>query len=290
MFTKDIKTFISFSFVVLALSACTPATIVMEVDGTLKSNSTMYVLSYPDSMSDTISGKRLNISFGPYRVVDADLSWRKVNVRAGDPAPIVDIKRVERTGNTTITTSISGGPVSIFGFTRPPGKDDATTTESSKTITYKFKVGQNITWSAYCLHQSVKRTPPEGQGGNIEIVSSNFGCQYTRDGSIKEVWMLVVDTNGQITLTRDGESSVLFAHSTGGKYVTSKGVASTSFNGTAGYTWSRAQEGVNTKVAAISVREDISRVWLSKSNPASLNQVLSMANTGLLIYSWEFQD
>ncbi len=290
MISKEMKKLIAVSSVALAVSACRPATIVMEVDNSLKDNATVYELNYPDSLSDKVSGKRLNIAFGPYRVSDADLSWRKVNIRAEDPAPLIDMKRVERNGNTTITTGFSAGPTSLFGFTRPPGEDDTTITESSKTITYNFKVGQNTTWSAYCVHQLAKRTNPEDKSGNIEILSSNFGCQYKKQGSSEDPWLLVIDTNKKITLTRQGESSALFAHSTGGKYATSKGTTSTSFGGTAGYVWSHIQNGIDTKVAAVSVREERSRVWLNKGNTAQVNHLLSMANTGLLIYSWEFQD
>ncbi len=290
MDTKEIKNLIAIPSVALVLAACTSATIVMEVDDSLENNATVYELSYPDSLSDKISDKRMNITFGPYRVADADLSLKKVNIRAEYPASLVDIKNVEQRGDTTITTRISGGPTSIFGFSRPPGEYDATITESSRTMTYNFMINRGATWSAYCEHQSVKKNPPEGRSGNVEILSSNFGCQYKKPGSSEDVWLLVIDTQRKITLTREGESTALFAHSTGGKYATAKGKTSTSFNGTAGYTWSHIQDGVDTKVAAISVREERSRIWLSKENTEQVNHLLSMANTGLLIYSWEFYD
>ena len=74
------------------------------------------------------------------------------------------------------------------------------------------------------------------------------------------------------------------AHATAGMYVTSDGRPYKTFRpGDAWYTWTHD----DNNVAAISLKEKIPRVWLDRRNPDSMNHVLSMASTGLLIYHWK---
>jgi hypothetical protein len=281
--------------VIVLIAGCTPVKLVMKVDADLEDNAVVYELSYPDSLADKISGNRLNVSFGPYRVADANLSWTRTNTEAEDPAPLVNIKNTKKSGNTSTTTEISGGPTSVFGFTRPAGEDEPSINEESRSITYKFNVGQKVAWSAYCTHYAKKRVTPYENTNSIEILTSNFTCQYkdagnrVGDKSNNEVWTLTVDDDGAITMTQQGQPNTLIAYSTGGIYVMPDGKPAKSTTGTAGYTWNQSIDGNEKNIAAISVGEETPRVWLGKGNSETINQILSMANTGLLMYSWGIQ-
>ena len=100
--------------------------------------------------------------------------------------------------------------------------------------------------------------------------------------------MLSADYNGAITMTQKGKTSTLSAHPTGGIY-TKHGQTTNLTTSAAGYTWVQNRNGNDKNVAAISVREEPPHVWLQKENSDYLNNILSMANTGLLIYRWEIQ-
>ena len=267
----------------------------MKVDTTLEANAVVYKLNYSDSLADKISGKRLNVSFGPYRVTDADLSWTRIGTHAEDPDPFFTFKDTRKSGNTTTTTKLGVGPTSIFGFSRPAAEGEPSINKVSQTITYKFKVGHDMTWNALCAHRAEKRVTQYENTNDVELLWSNFTCQYTAENkttnnkSNSEIWILSVDYGGPITMTKNGKPNTLFALSTGGKYVMPKGQATKFTTGTAGYTWHQIKNSTDKSVAAISVREETPRVWLHKGNADTLNHILSMANTGLLIYSWEIK-
>ncbi len=279
--------------IIIFLTGCTPVKLLMKVDTSLESNAVIYKLKYPDSLADKISGKRLNVSFGPYRVTDADLSWTRTGSQAEDPDPFFTFKNTRKSGNTTTTTKLGVGPTSILGFSRPPAEGEPTIDKSFRTVKYKFKVDQGITWNALCVHRAEKRVTQHENTNAVEILSSNFTCQYKADNKLtdnksnREIWMLSVDYGGAITMTQKGKPNTLTAHSTGGKYFKPNGQATKISTRYAGYTWRQSKGGNDKNSAAISVREETPRVWLHKGNTDSLNHVLSMANTGLLIYHWE---
>jgi hypothetical protein len=285
----------SLPLIVILLTGCTIAKLVMKVDTALEANAIVYELDYPDSLADKLSGNRLNMSFGPYRVTDTDVSWARTGWQAEDPDPLFNVKSTRESGNTTTTTEIGVGPTSIFGYTRPAAEGEPSIKKVSQSITYKFKVGQNITWNALCSHRAEKRVTDYENRTDVEILSSNFTCQYTAENesannkSKSEIWMLSVDYGGAITMTQKGMPDTLTAHSTGGNYVKPNGQATNISTRAAGYTWHQSKGGNNKNIAAISVREETPRVWLDKGNSDAINHVLSMANTGLLIYSWEIQ-
>lgn len=282
-------------FIIILLTGCTPTKLVMNVDSALEANAIVYKLNYPDSLADKLSGNRLNISFGPYQVTDADVSWARTGSQAEDPDPLFSHKSTRKSDSTTTTTETAVGPTSIFGYSRPADEGEPSIKKVFQTIAYKFNVAQDITWNALCSHRAEKRVTQYENTTSIEILSSNFTCQYTAESnspdneSNNEVWTLSVDYNGPITMTQKGKPNTLIAHSTGGIYFTPDGQPAQFSTGTAGYTWSQINDGDDKKLAAISVREEKPRVWLDKGNSDSLNHVLSMANTGLLIYSWEIQ-
>ena len=88
-------------------------------------------------------------------------------------------------------------------------------------------------------------------------------------------------------MTQKGMPNSLIAHSTGGIYIMPDGKPAKFSTRIAGYTWSHIKNGKQRNIAAVSVREETPRVWLDKDNSQPVDHALSMANTGLLIYSWE---
>jgi len=279
--------------IIIFLIGCTPAKLLMNIDTSLEANAIVYKLNYPNSLADKLSGNRLNASFGPYRVSDADVSWTRTSSQTEDPDPFFNFKSTRKSGNTTTTTKIDVAPTSILGFSRPAAEGEPSIDKSFRTITYKFKVGQDIIWNAHCVHRAEKRVTQYKNSSSVEILSSNFTCQYKADNksidnkSNSEIWMLSVNYGNAITMTQKGNTNTLIAHSTDGKYVKPNGQVIIFSRGTAGYTWRQIKDGNDKNIAAISVGEETPRVWLHKGNTDSLNHVLSMANTGLLIYRWE---
>ncbi len=280
-------------FAVIFLTGCTPVKLQMNVETSLESNAVVHSLNYPNTLSDIISGNRLNVSFGPYRVTDVDLSWTRISSQAEDPDPIFTFRDTKRSGNTTTTTKLGIGPSSLFGFTRPPAKGEPTIDRSYRTVNYKFTVAQETTWDVLCVNKSEKRVTEHENTNDIEILSENFICRYEKDNNLldneldTETWILSIDFDGTTTMTQIGKTNTLTAHPTRGNYVKPNGQETKLTVHTAGYTWRQSIGGNDKNIAAISVREEIPRVWLHKENTAYLSQIVSMANTGLLIYHWE---
>ena len=284
-------------FSTILLTGCSVVKVRMNVDNSLASHAVVYNLKYPNSLSDKISGKRLNVSFGPYQVTDADLSWTRTSSQAENPDPFFIFQETNRTGtsngNTTTTTSttttVGVGPTSILGFSRTPAEGDPTIDKSFRTVKYKFAVNQKNRWDALCIHRGEKRVIQTKTNRSVETLSSNFTCQYKQDtkSSDNEIWILSVDYAGKITMTQKGKSNTLTAHTTSGIFVKSNGQATKTPTHTAGYTWRQNINGKEKNIAAISVKEETPRIWLHKGNSEELNHILSMANTALLIHHWE---
>lgn len=282
---------LSISALILFLSGCTTLKLTMIVDPVLEDNSVVYKVSYPDSLTDKISGNRLNMSFGSYQVSDADTSFTAISSKAEDPKPIFSSKKTERSGNVTTTTKISGGPTEILGFTRSVNEGEAAIKQSSRSIDYKFKIDKESTWNVNCTHNSEERVIQYKNTNSVEVLSSKYICEYKDlgDKSNNEIWVLTVNYPETITMSKKGKSSTLSAYSTDGVYLKSDGKKANLTTNYAGYTWKQTKEGNQKSISAISAREDTPRVWLNKENSKSLNNIVSMANTGLLIYSWEIQ-
>lgn len=262
----------------------------MKVDTALEANAIVYELEYPDSLADKLSGNRMNMAFGPYRVTDADASWARTGSQAEDPDPIFHFKKVRESGKTTTTTEVGAGPTSLYGYTRPAAEGEPSLKKISQSIKYKFKVGQDNTWNALCSYRAKERVTEYKNRTDVEMLSSNFTCQYTVENRPdSEIWMLSIEYDGTITMTQKGKPNMLTAHSTGGNYFKPNGQATKISTRSAGYTWQQSEGGNDKNVAAISVREETPRVWLDKGNSDDINHVLSMANTGLLIYIWGIQ-
>ena len=286
-------------FTTVFLAGCTTVQVRMNVDTTLASHANVYTLKYPNSLSDKISGNRWNVSFGPYQVKNADLSWTRTNSQAENPDPFFLFRETDKTATskdnitttTSTTTTIGIGPTSILGFSRTPAEGEPTIDKSYRTVKYKFTINQNDTWDALCVHRGEKRVIETKINRSVETLSSNFICQYTHETrpSDNETWILSMDYGEEITMTQKGKANTLTAHTTNGILVKPNGQATNSSTHTAGYTWRQSLDGKDKYVAAISVKEETPRVWLHKDNSDELNRVLSMANTALLIQHWEIQ-
>lgn len=279
---------------IVLLAGCTTTKVVMKVDPALEGNSTVYKLKYPNSLADKLTSKRLNVSFGPYRVIKAKVGWTGKNSKAEDPDPFFTSTKIEKSGNVTTTTKIGVGPTEIFGFSRPAAEGEPTLQTSSQKITYKFKVGKDVTWLARCAYRAEKRVTHYQNTTSSDVLASNFTCQYKKkdtkgDKSDSGIWVFSADYGEPITMTLPGTKNTLTANQTTGKLVKSNGKSTKHSTRAAGYTWTQSKDGTNKNVAAISIREEKPRVWLDKRNSDSLNHILAMANTGLWVYSMEIQ-
>lgn len=291
MRTGYLKTGISLS--ILGLVACTPVKLIMKVDPVFERRAVVYKLDYPDSLTDKISGNQLNVSFGPYRVSDVDASWTEIKSRAEEPEPIFRIKERRKSGNATTTTTIGAGPTEILGFSRPAAEGEPSINESFRTISYKFVVDKEGSWNAKCTHQAEKRVTKHENRTIVERLTSNFSCHYSKEkigadsNARDEVWILSIDLDGTITMNPKGKSNTLIAHSAGGFFVRPDKTPTKNTSRYVGYTWHQNKNSMEQIVAAISVREEVPRVWLDKDNSNTMNVILAMASTGLLIYGWE---
>lgn len=279
------------SLIIILLSGCTPVKVKMNVDASLQANANIYNLNYPNSLTDKISGKRLNVTFGPYHVTNTDLSWTRTNSRAEDPDPFFTVKNTKTSANTTTTTKVGVGPTEVLGFSRIAEEGEPTIHQSYRTVTYQFNVGKNLTWNARCTHNASERKSQYQNTNATELLSSRFVCQYTpANPSNKETWQLTIDVGQPITLAKNGKPTNLTAHSSSGHFVKANSQTTNHTTRRAGYTWQQLKKNGNAKsVAAISIREEKPRVWLHKDNDNTLNHILAMANTGLWVYGIEIQ-
>ncbi len=242
--------------IIILLTGCTTLSLRMKVDPSLETNARVYEVKSPSSWS---VNKKLNVSFGTYRVADANTGWRTTKTSSATEISMVD---------------------QLLGMS----SSDATNIKGSQTLAYKFKIGDEITWDCQCVHLAEKRVTKHKNVSSLEILSSRYTCHYTRADN--EPWVLSVEQHdlAQIDIRMTNGEKLFRAHSTAGMYVTSDERPYKTFRPPdAGYTWTHD----DNNVAAISVGEKIPRVWLDKRNPDSMNRVLAMASAGVLIYHWK---
>jgi hypothetical protein len=262
--------------IIILLAGCASGKLLMKLDPSLETNARVYEVKF----SDTWSEKWRNISFGPYRVTDADTGW-------------IITKKTSETELYWLNM--------LLGMNSP----DATRSKVSQSSNYKFKIGNDTAWDAKCIlftderevneknvstaeiFSERSREDREVEGENedsVEILSSNYTCRYTRADN--EPWFLTIERRGEsrLEITMKNKDKLFKAHASKGVYVMSDGRPYTALTPTdTGYNWTH--DGKN--IAAVSIREEIPRVWLDKRNSESINQLLSMASAGLLIYYWK---
>lgn len=251
------------------LTGCSAGQLQMNVDPSLQNNSEVYEVT---SSGSWWSDDRLNVSFGNYRVTDADISWETKSEGKGFFAQVLDKWGLDAGYSDVIT--------------------------ESKSQSYHFKIGRDIIWNSQCVH-IVKKHKVEnktvGSIGNssgveaditqnksaMEILSSEYTCKYSRENN--EPWVLSVWQDGAgfpqaLNITFINNKKTFRAHSASGSFANS----SRFLTPNAGYYWT--EDNNSHSIAALSVKEKTNRVWLSKDNPDSLNNVLAMASVGLLIF------
>lgn len=112
----------SIPVIIILLAGCASGKLLMKIDPSLEANARIYEIKSPDSWSD----RRLNVSFGTYRVADAD------------------------TGGT-ITKKSSVTEIHWLNMLLGMSSPDATKSKVSMPHTYKFKIGDEITWDSECV-------------------------------------------------------------------------------------------------------------------------------------------
>lgn len=266
----------SIPVIIILLVGCASGKLLMKIDPSLETNARVYEVKSPDPFSDN----KLNVFFGPYRVVDADTG------------PVTTTK--------SSVTEIDWGNI-LLRMSSP----DAKRIKTSQTHTYKFKIGDEITWGSECVlftderkenwknvsteeifssRSMEDREDKEKNPSKVEILSSQYTCRFTR--ADHEPWFLTIERRGtnRLEIKMTNKEKLFKAHATKGMYVMSDGRSYESLTPIdTGYTWTH----YNNNVAAISIREEIPRVWLDNRNSDSMNHVLSMASAGLLIYYWK---
>ena len=249
MFRKSIPV------IIILLAGCASGTLLMKIDPSLETNARVYEVKSPDSWSD----KMLNVFFGAYRVADADTGWTRTKKSSVTEIYWVNV---------------------VLGMSSP----DATLSKVSMSHAYKFKIGNEITWDSQCVLLTEEHEVKDKNVSRVETLSSHYTCRYTRADN--ESWILSIEQRGlsRLGIKMTNKEKLFRAHATAGVYVTSDGRSSELLTPIdTGYTWTHD----NNNIAAISIREKIPRVWLDKRNSESMNHVLSMASTGLLIYHWK---
>lgn len=261
--------------IAILLTGCTTLELVMKVDTSLKANATAYEITSPDSWS---TDKKLNVSFGPYRVTNLKSGWTRTQTKKPSETGgfLTDIL-FETTGIRT------GDSTDDDDYNEISSDPNTTRTEVSESLTYHFTINDKVTWHGECHHTSERDLFEKKNLRNINILSSKYFCHYTHTGGTP--WVLSIDRHshsGELNIKMTGKEGVFTAHSSRGYYVTSDGQPYKTLRPSdPGYTWTDAN---GKSIAAISVKGETPKVWLGNNNPDSTNDALSMANTGLLIY------
>ncbi len=260
--------------IAIFLAGCTTAKLAMKVDPILEANAFVYEIKSPGALSD----KKLNVSFGPYRVVDIDTSWITTEESASGlfwVDLLYEFTGINSSGIQKSDDRTSDGKVS------PASSIYDKRSESSQSLAYNFMVGSEVAWFSQCNHFIEMRESEYRNKTKVHLVLSSFTCLYTKAGS--EPWVLSIDKRGysKLEIKMSSSDELLIAHSTAGTLKLSDGSTPKMLRpAETGYTWT---DGRNN-IGAISLKVKPPRVWLDKRNSESMNEVLAMASTGLLIY------
>jgi hypothetical protein len=242
---------------IMVLVGCASGKLLMKINPSLEANALVYEVKSPDSWSD----RKLNVSFGKYQVADVDTGW--VTTKKSYESEMHWLGK-------------------LLGMNDP----DSIRRKVSRSLEYKFKVGDDITWDAQCVFLAEEREVREKNVTKKETLSTNYTCKHKREDS--ESWYFSFEQQGlsQPNIKMTNNEKRFMAYATKGVYLTSDGrkYERLTPNNT-GYTWTHD----NNDVAAISIREEVPRVWLDKRNSDPMNDALSMASAGLLIYKWKIE-
>ena len=259
-------------------AGCVGAHLVANVDPEAERRSTVYVIEQPGGFW---LEKRLNVSFGPYRVVDADLGRT----------------RTER-GKDTEKRRYFNWLSLLFK------NEGLIVTESSREDTkkqrlaYRFEIAGKAPWAATCTLRRLVRhreeshmlTGDDGEPWDDDdhrdstdvLRSASLTCVYSRPGEGDWVLSMETDAAGQARQARFTNRQDAYA---------ARGVTSTLVVGDdgrkahswlavpTGYEWVRGEEVLGTLVTYREGR----RLLLDRDCPASTADVLAMGSSGLVL-------
>ena len=263
----------------LLSAACTGARLVLNVDPEVERDSAALEIEQPGGRR---LEERLNVSFGPYRVVGADLGRT----------------RTERGKDTEKRR--------YFNLLSLLLKDEGLiVTESSREDTkkqrlaYRFEIAGQAPWAATCTLRRLVRHREEshmltGDGGGPwddddhrdgtdVLLSTSMTCVYSRPG--EGDWVLSVETDavgqtGRVLLTNQ-EEAYAARRVTSTLVVGDDGRSGHSpFAVPTGYEWVRGEETLGTLVTYREGR----RILLDRDCPAATADLLAMGSSGLLLH------
>ncbi len=250
-----------FPVCVLLMVGCTTGKLMMMVDPVLEKNASVYEMSIPGKFTDA----KLNVSFGDYRVTEADARRIKIKQSSADDLPWF---------------------LKLLGFSG----SDAKTTNVSTSHSYKFNIGDKVTWEAKChllaeegevkeVNNAIITNQPAVKV-RVKTLSSDYTCRYMAQG--QQPWVLTIRQRGTsaLDINMTNTDQHFKAYLTAGKYVATDGRNVWGRPSDTGYTWKRDGDSIG----AVGVREKIPRVWLRKDNSGPINDILAMASAGLQIY------
>ncbi len=142
----------SIPVVLILLTGCSVATLQMKVDPALETNSRVHEVQTPKEWSDE---KKLNVSFGDYRVTD-------MNIRSA--------RKALSTGSFWTRVLFEGTGIMVGGVQYP----DASVSNASRSYAYAFSVGDDR-WNSECMHLVEEEEIEgswgwkDGSGGGYEI-------------------------------------------------------------------------------------------------------------------------
>lgn len=254
------------------VAGCVGAHLVVSVDPEAERRSTVYEIKQPGGF---LPAKRLNVSFGPYRVVGADLGRSRT-------------EHGKERGKRRY--------VNWLGFLLCD--EDLFVTESSRedtkeqSLAYRFEIAGSGSWTAKCtLHRLVRHWDEHSTFGSDgpyhydsgdALMSAESTCVYSRPG--EGDWVLSVETDaagqtGRAHLTNQQDAYAA-------RRVTSTLVvgddgrqAQSPFAVPTGYEWVRGEETLGTLVTYREGR----RLLLDRDCPAATADVLAMGSSGLVL-------
>jgi hypothetical protein len=258
----------------LLSSACTGAHLVLNVDPEVERDSAAFEIEQPRGRG---LEERLNVSFGPYRVVGADLGRT----------------RTERGKDTEKRRRVNWLGFLLFKDQGLLVKEISREDTKERGLTYRFEIVGEAPWTATCRLRRLVRNreachsfTEDGEDrcdSHHALISASMTCVYSRPG--EGDWVLSVETDavgqtGRALLTNQEEAYAA-------RRVTSTLVAGddgrsrhSPFAVPTGYEWVRGEETLGTLVTHRQGR----RLLLDRACPAATADVLAMGSSGLLLH------
>jgi hypothetical protein len=243
--------------VIIVLLAGCAGELKMNMDPSLEANSDVLQTSSEGTFGD----KRLNVTFGPYSVTEADASWVKTRMSSEKDFSLIN---------------------EIFGIESP----EKTKSKTTATLTYRFATGSGAPWDVACALLAHRREVFIGKLTSSKTYSARYKCRYTREGDEPRFFSVEIGESGTL-IKMEADGKAYTASPVRGVFEMKGGKSYDSLSYEAGYVWT--PEGGESQTAALSTMENKPRVWLHKDNSEDMNHALAMGSAGLLIYSLQIK-